>query len=119
MAIIKQRETQFGITASYYKIKRIECDSDRGEVLIWVDVYPNEECRTTSKTPITTEQIRIPFYRIEQDVRIPFYRLLEDLDWSPLYGGVPDKPVDSDLDFGIKEIVPPPTAPEPTLMSAQ
>lgn len=117
MAIIKTIETPYGVPANYHRIKKVEINTDLNEIIIDLELYTTETAKKNGLKPLSTEQIKIPFYRLEKDPRIPFYNALQELDWSSLLGGIPDIVPDTSFSFGIKPLVSPPlpiyTAPPP------
>lgn len=90
MAIIKEKSTNFGISASYHKLDRVELDIKNSEVLVYIATYPSAEARASATSPISIEKITVPFWRLKQDPRSLFYNMVADYDISPLYGGTAD-----------------------------
>lgn len=90
MGIIKEKPTNFGITASYHKLDRVEIDTKNSEVIIYLASYPNEEARSAASSPLSIERVVIPFWRLKQDPRALFYNMVIDYDRSPVYGGTGD-----------------------------
>ena len=55
MALIKDKETNFGITATYHRIENI-----RHERTIYVGSYLDKNARDNSKSPLETSQFYLP-----------------------------------------------------------
>lgn len=119
MAIIKDFPTNFGITANYHKLLKVDINSNLREVEMTVGVYVSEEARDQGGVPLWHEYVRIPFDRLNFDPRDIFYPLLQQYNLSYLEGGTsslpegvtPHQPV-----FEVLEAPPIPATPEPSLL---
>lgn len=92
MAIIKDFETNFGITARYHKLLKVEVSSASRQIELVVGIYVSEEARDSGGMPIWNEYVRIPFENLNFDPRDIFYPLLQNYSLSYLKNGVPSVP---------------------------
>ena len=113
MAIIKDLPTQFGISASYHRLDKVEVMSQQQEIVLHVAVYASEEARQTGGQPLSIERVIVPFWRLASDPRSTFYRLLQDYDGSLLFEGEADVDAGQFPSFDIPEYIPPPLPPGP------
>ena len=86
MALIKDYPTQFGVTANYHKITKIEFLVHTLSINIVVAVYATQTAYTAGNSPIWTEYVAIPFSQFKSDPRQAFYPLLENYVESYLAG---------------------------------
>lgn len=89
MALIKDYPTQFGITATYHKITKIEFLINRLAINVMIAIYANEAAKTAGNQPIWHDYIEIPFSQFKSDPRQAFYPLLETYVNSYLAGAQP------------------------------
>lgn len=87
MAIIKDFQTNFGVTANYHRLLKVEINSVTQEVEMTVAVYISQEARDQGGVPIWHEYVRIPFNKLNFDPRDIFYPLLQNYNLSYLEGG--------------------------------
>jgi hypothetical protein len=114
MAILKDFQTEFGVTANYHRLVKIEVDSNKQLVQLTVGIYISEEARNQGGNPLWYEYVRVPFDRLNFDPRDIFYPLLKDYNLSYLTNGVDIIPSDGTVHPPVFEIVePPPPAPPP------
>lgn len=112
MAIIKDFPTNFGITANYHRLLKVEVLSESRSIFMTVGVYVSQEARDMGGVPVWNEYVSIPFENLSFDPRDIFYPLLQDYNFSYLEGGqtsltegiIPHPPV--------FELVEPPSEPQ-------
>ena len=97
MALIKEYPTQFGVTANYHKIVKVELVSSRELIGILVAIYATEEAKNTGKEPLWNKYVEIPFSAFKSDPRQAFYPLLETYIDSYLVGAQPSFTGDLDI----------------------
>ena len=114
MALIKDYPTQFGVTANYHKITKIEFLVSNSTVNIMVAVYATQAAYTAGSNPIWNEYVAIPFSQFKSDPRQAFYPLLETYVNSYLAGA--QSSYTGDLDIAnalvLKPYEPPTPLPE-------
>lgn len=120
MAIIKDFQTNFGITANYHRLLKVEINSLLQQIEMTIGIYISEEARDEGGNPLWHEYVRIPFNRLNFDPRDIFYPLLQDYNLSYLQGGVSSVPEGSMPHPPVFEILPNQQGavipePEPTL----
>lgn len=114
MALNKDFQTRFGITATYHKLLKADVDAIRGYIEFVIGIYASEEAKASGANSLWTEYVRIPFDKLSFDPRDIFYPLLKEYDQSYLFnstdsippGATPHSPV-----FEIVEPVPQPPPP--------
>lgn len=57
MALLIEKQTHFGIPASYWRIISAQIDFGRNEMKVFMAGYASEEARNAGANPITQEQI--------------------------------------------------------------
>lgn len=108
MALIQQKTTPYGVDAHYHKIDRVMVDAQLGEVVVIVTSYLDHSSRISGNRPLVTQEVKIPFHRLQIDPRIPFYDLLQTVDWSAFVDGTPDVVPTTTMSFGVRPVQPPP-----------
>lgn len=111
MALIKNFDTSFGITANYHRLVKVEIDGINNQLTMMVAIYASEEARTEGSTPLWHEYVKIPFNRLSVDPRDQFYPLLKTWAGSYVQGAQDSLPSGVTPVPSIFEILPPP---EPT-----
>jgi len=114
MALIKDYPTQFGVTANYHKITKVEFLVNRLAVSIMVAIYATQAAYTAGNNPIWNEYVEIPFSAFKSDPRQAFYPLLETYVSSYLAGA--QSSFTGELDVANALVLKPyePPAPVPT-----
>lgn len=110
MAIIKAIPTKFGVIADYHRLDRFEFNAYTRDLTLWVKVYASQQARQENKEPLYTEQVVVPWYRLDKDCRDIFYDILAQYDNGPFSGGTADT---TDVQSSYFEVVPIPTPPLP------
>ena len=110
MALIKTIQTKFGVVADYHRLDRFEFNANTRELVLWVKVYANQQARQENREPLLTEQVVVPWYRLDKDCRDIFYSILSTYDNSVFVGGVSDQ---QGIQAPYFETVPMPTPPLP------
>lgn len=111
MALNKDFQTKFGVTATYHKLLKVEVDAGREFVELIVGMYASEEAKNSGANSLWTEYVRVPFDRLNFDPRDIFYPLLKHYDQSYLVGATDNILADGIIHPPVFEIVesPPPT----------
>jgi len=86
MALIKQVDTNYGIQASYHRLRKVELDADREELTITTAIYISEQAKQAGAAPLWHEYTVIPFSELAWDPRQAFYPLLRDYIQSYVKG---------------------------------
>lgn len=113
MAILKDFQTQFGVTATYHRLMNVEIDSNKQVVQLIVGVYISEQARNEGGNPLWHEYVKVPFDRLNFDPRDIFYPLLKEYNLSYLTGGTDSIAQDGTVHPPVFEVVEPPPPPPP------
>lgn len=87
MAIQKDFDTNFGITANYHKISKIEFLCKEQVIEFTVAIYASQAAKEADARPLWHEYLRVPFASFNSDPRQAFYPILEQYSNSYLKGG--------------------------------
>lgn len=111
MAVIKDFQTNFGITANYHRLLKVEIISENKMIELVVGVYVSEEARNQGGVPLWHEYVRIPFNNLSLDPRDIFYPLLKQYNQSYLFNSLDSISPGTTVHPPVFEIVesPPPT----------
>lgn len=70
MALIKQLETPFSVTVSYWRICNLDVDYQNGITRVTLCVYKDEKSRLDGKSPIPGMNIETSLNLIPSDVNV-------------------------------------------------
>lgn len=80
MAVIKDTDTPYGVTAPYHRINQITIKQDHLDIAVYS--YTSQQAWQNGSAHISENTVRIPFMLLNFDPRDLFYPLLQEYPGS-------------------------------------